>query len=142
MLRIDFKLYNKEIESQYITECGLMLLSLIEGDLKIYNNETLFFDEPYVNLLELSVQLYRWIHNNIKNNFVYDCMDNEEPILIFTKTNNKYWLIDSIWKKGDTFSIENRMLYNKIKNYIKTLDKQLKRQYGIKTLDLIKKNIH
>ena len=138
MLEIKHTMYEKEIDKSIISECGTHLVILIEGDLIITFNGVLFFDEPYVNLLELSVQLYKWIKRIFKNKFVYDSMENEDPIFTFTKMKNGYWEIDSIWKKSASFQIKKKELYKLIKLFIRSFDKELKERYNIETADIIR----
>jgi hypothetical protein len=73
-----FTVYDNKIDEDIILKCGIHLMALIESDLKIYNNGILFFDEPYINLLELSVQLYKWMKNIFKKDFVYLSIDHED----------------------------------------------------------------
>ncbi|MDR1317077.1 MAG: hypothetical protein LBK13_09415 [Spirochaetales bacterium] len=138
MLEIKYTLYDETIDQEIVLECGTHLIALIEGDLKIIINDILFFDEPYMNLLELSVQLYKWLHKVIKNDFMYNSINNEEPVLNFHQINNKYWGINSIWEKCNSFNIRNSELYKCLRTFIKSLDKDLLIKYGIKTIDIIK----
>jgi hypothetical protein len=114
MLEIKYILYDKKIDQEIVSECGSHLIVLVEGSLKIIINGIVFFDETYINLLELSVQLYKWLHKIIKNNFMYNSMDNEEPILSFSRINNKYWKISSIWEKCNSFDMRNNELCNSL----------------------------
>ena len=138
VLEIKHTMYEKEIDKSIISEYGTHLVILIEGDLIITFNGVLFFDESYVNLLELSVQLYKWIKRIFKNKFVYDSMENEDPIFTFTKMKNGYWEIDSIWKKSGSFQIKEKELYKFIKYFIRSLDMELRERYNIETADIIR----
>jgi hypothetical protein len=137
MLKIIFELDKKNIDNEIVSDLGSHLVNSIEGRLIIKSNGQIFFDKLYVCLLELSSQLYKWLYENIKKDFVYNSMEHDEPILIFKKLSKKYWEIDSIWKKDKKVVSSNRELYKSIKRYIKSLDKELKIKYGVETVDII-----
>ena len=58
----------------------------IEGNLNIYINETLFFSETNANVLEIAIQLAKWlqkVENGEANDLVYDSLDSDESALQF-----------------------------------------------------------
>lgn len=58
----------------------------IEGDLQVYINGALFLNEMYANVLELAIQLGKWlqkVENDDVCDFVYDSIDRDESSLQF-----------------------------------------------------------
>ena len=96
-----------------------------EADLTVtYNNQILFSEE--VAIIEFYWYLAKWYCEYLSKNidqFVYCTVEHTEPILIFSPWKNKYWKIDSIWKRCDkpaiieeqTFCSEVYKLLKKIK---------------------------
>ena len=80
----------------------------IEGDLQIYVNGAAFIDEPYMNVVELAVQLGRWldsIRHGVMRDFVYESIDHDEPILFFI-IEQEGVRISSTWQKFELVEVQ------------------------------------
>ncbi|MBD8068821.1 hypothetical protein [Bacillus sp. PS06] len=109
----------------------------IEGDLKIYLHERLYFHDPYINVAEFGNQLGKWL-NKVQQGLLeqmnYTSIDHDEVIMSFTYERADTWRIHSIWQEFESdklISTEN--LVEGVKNYLVDLNHELhKIKYCIK----------
>lgn len=74
----------------------------LEGDLRIYIHERLFFNQPYVMLMEFAFFAKKWIDDlrqNPSTEFIYTTMDHEEPVLTVLHSSNGEFKFESIWQE-------------------------------------------
>lgn len=81
-MRFQFQLEGEHLNSsQWAYDNGY-----IEGDLQVYINDALFFNETCANVFELAIQLGKWLQK-VENggicDFVYDSIDSDESSLQF-----------------------------------------------------------
>ncbi|MFJ5763131.1 hypothetical protein ACIQAA_29250 [Neobacillus sp. NPDC093182] len=111
----------------------------IEGALNIYVDEKLFFDDPYINLAELGIQLGEWLHkirSGLRENMDYDTIDHDEAIINFIYEDKDYWRIYSIWQEFETLKyITTTALVEAVTHYIQELNKELHEIDYVVTLD-------
>lgn len=119
------------------------IIADIEGELVIHINEKLFFREQYILLLELGLELTKWI-KNVKSGFIadfkYETMDyNEGPILEFIKQENDFWMIYSQWQEN---AVNDAIIFNDlllaINVFLNELDGQLYTKYNFRINDYLK----
>jgi hypothetical protein len=133
---------NKVVDKELIKSRNLKVIAEIEGELIIWVNNKLFFQEQYILLLELGIQLTKWMKNN-KNgkvqDFKYETMDySYGPILEFIKQKNNYWKIYSVWQKTEINEIiQFNELALTIENFLNKLKQQLYAEYKINMMDFI-----
>jgi hypothetical protein len=133
-MKIDYTLVDTEIDNLILQRGGSMLFVLINGGFRIDFDEIVFFDDSDMNLLELATSLYKWVHITcMKNDYHFNCIDNEEPIFVFSDIGNKNWAIDSIWKKCDIMNVSEKELKEEIDKFVNSLDAVLQTKYGIQT---------
>jgi len=68
----------------------------VNGDLTISVDDIIIFNEPNILLLELAFSFDKWL-NNTDQDFTYDSIDHDEPILSFVKTSSGLYSFNSIW---------------------------------------------
>lgn len=75
------------LEGEYLNSSQLAYENgYIEGNLNIYINEALFFSETHANVLELAIQLAKWlqkVENGDVCDLVYDTLNSDDSPLQF-----------------------------------------------------------
>lgn len=136
MVKMSYRLNGNIIDRGLIRKRDYMLLVQIEGSLAISSSSHVFFEEPYMNLLELAIGLQAWIHSDrAKEDFWFTSVDHDEPILSFTRVQGDTWKVDSIWKKHEPFEVSEAELIGGIGGFVGTLDKDLRQEYGVRIAD-------
>lgn len=72
----------------------------IEGDVQIYVHGTPFFQAQCINIVELAIQLGKWleaVRKGTLRDFKYESLDHDEPILLFTMEGESF-RITSPWQ--------------------------------------------
>ena len=67
-----------------------------------YNNQVLFSEE--VAIIEFYWYLAKWYRRYLAGNiepFIYSTVEHTDPILVFLPQQNRYWKVDSVWKRYD-----------------------------------------
>jgi hypothetical protein len=138
-MRIEYDLSDIDIDSKTLKTGGSLLFPLIEGSFSIYFDTYLFFFEPYFNLLEFSASLYKWLYSDkMKSDYFFRSIDSDQIILTFSRMRDSSWLIDSIWKKGDTIRISKKDLEIASIGFIQSLDMVLEQKYNLKSMQFVK----
>lgn len=100
----------------------------IEGDLQIYMHGAPFFNDPYINVVELAIQLGKWldaVRHGIVCDFVYESIDHDGPILSFT-VEAEALRISSPWQLFElTEPMPLKMVETAVKLYIIELNEKL-----------------
>lgn len=80
----------------------------LEGELVIWINGVLFFNQAGILLIEFAIFINRWLYSIRKGKIIglnYDSMDNEEPIITLNYVGNKLYRIHSIWQEAEIFDL-------------------------------------
>lgn len=100
----------------------------IEGDLQIYVHGAPFFSDPYINVVELSIQLGNWLdalRHGLVRDFVYESIDHDGPILLFT-VEGEALSISSPWQLFElTEPMPLKVVETAVKLYIIQLNEKL-----------------
>ncbi len=87
-MQIQFQLDGEHLNSnQWAFENGY-----IEGELQIYVDGQLYFEEAFINVVELAIQLGKWldfVRHGMMRDFVYDSLDSDESLLKFLVKQNR-----------------------------------------------------
>lgn len=96
-----FQLVSEELDQSLISERNYKLLTDLEGQLNIYLEGDKFFSEDGILLLELGIELTKWVNRTNRgsfSDFIYDTMSfSEGPILEIFQLEDA-WFIRSIWQ--------------------------------------------
>lgn len=104
----------------------------VEGDFKIYINDKLYFHEELFPILELLIELIKWIREGQKNDFVFTSIEHPSPILQLTKSCSK-WEFKSDWgifKPEHLFS--SGELYNAVEQLNREFNQIMIDKYSVK----------
>lgn len=111
----------------------------IQGLFEIEIENTIFFREPSLALLELAVACHSW---NFKDKWEYFTLEHDEkegPILAFMPVEGEQWRMYSIWQQ---FEMENTVHVEKLRQSVETflrdLDKQLQSLYDFTIEEFMK----
>lgn len=138
-MKINFEITNLPVKEQkrYIT-------AYIEGTLKIFIEDMLFFNQPGILLVEFAIFARKWldnIHAGSKMNFIYETMDYDDPILLIKYVKDNYYRIDSIWKEAEvTTLLAEEEIISEFEKYLSNLSDLLKIQLDVNLDTFIKNN--
>lgn len=133
--------FNKIIDKKALEGKGPVLFALIEGRFSILKDSEAFFDDRYMNLLELAVELQKWIALGIdKDDFYFVSIDHDQPILTFIRLPNYKWTINSIWKNGDGLETERDDLLSLVLKFINKIEVDLQERYNVSVFDYVDKD--
>ncbi len=114
----------------------------LEGILKIFVNEVLFFNQSGILLIEFAIYISRWL-TSVKNgeltDFNFETMDNDEPILSLIYVKNNLYRIYSVWQDSEvTKLLDKEIIVAAFKKYLDGLENELKLETGIELDKIIK----
>lgn len=138
-MRIEFEITSiPEGEKQKYTTAYL------EGLLRIKFNDLTFFCQSEILLIEFAILIYRWLQR-IKvdryADFIFETMDNDEPILSLECVKEDLYRIESIWKERDfTELISKEDIINAFEKYLISLQKELLLKIGIELKGILLNN--
>ena len=132
------------LDKKLVRQKNGKLLIDVQGELKVMLEESCFFHEPSLALLELGVDLKKWRARDpqASENFYYFKMEHDEregPILAFIKQGEDEWKLFSIWqefKHEDTVSLD--VLLRAVDQYLSELEELLMNRFHIRYSDLAK----
>lgn len=131
--KINILNYKKE----YIKDKNPILLAYIEGDFSIMLSGKQILQIEYMNILELCVQLNRWI-NNPEHTFIYDSISSEEKdILVFNVVDEKQCIILSSWSSNESYIVPFKNLRRAIRDYLDKVNTILDVSYKIQIEDFV-----
>lgn len=95
-----------------------------EADLTItYNNQIMFSEE--IAIIEFYWYLANWYRKFLvedKEPFVFATVEHLEPILVFSPQQNRYWTVDSTWRRCDEPAlIKEDALYSEVRNLLEKI---------------------
>lgn len=131
---ITFQIDNiiKDPESSKLEDNWELMIN-VEGDLKIYLNGSLFFSEPMMTIVELAVELNKWLSKPVGSSFKYETIDDdEENILNITAVSDNQFIFDSAWQEVefiDSFNREEVVVF--VRNYINHVISAVKKNLGV-----------
>lgn len=99
-----------------------------EAELIIEYGDRVFFCEE-VAIVEFYWYISRWynaVSSSEKANFAYSTVEHTKPILTFTRSGDKTWVIDSIWGKGSPVVVGERDLFEQAAWLTETLGAMFK----------------
>lgn len=143
-LSIDFKMDTAlKLEKKLLQQRNGKLLIDVQGELRISIDQSIFFLESSLALLELGVELKSWRKKDPKaeNSFYFFTMEHDEregPILAFIKKGEDEWHLFSIWqefKHKDVVSSE--VLLKAVDQYLVELEEMLVKKFTIRYSDFI-----
>lgn len=118
------------------------VLAFVEGQLTITSGDEIFFSESGTLLLELGVELVKWLNTTRGKSvpdFRFVTMDYDEgPILSFSNCGNGCFSIDSPWKQTDrALVLPGNLLISSIEQFISRLRAALQVEFGIDIRDFV-----
>ncbi|WP_276133627.1 hypothetical protein [Polluticoccus soli] len=103
--------------------------AFVEGELRIYIGNNLFFSENEILLLELANTIDAWLQNLNSDPtvpLIYETMDYDVPILTFEYVEGNY-LVDSPWKQtAETMLVTHADAVNALKSFSTSLRRQMR----------------
>ena len=110
-------------------------IAYVEGILKVFVGNVLFFNQSGILLIELAISIRKWLVNmNGDNNlnFIYVSMDNDSPILTINYAHDNYYRIHSIWQEINIleFLLKEDIIAG-FEKYLEDLEEALKLKAGI-----------
>ena len=132
------------LDKKLVRQKNGKLLIDVQGELKIMLEESCFFHEPSLALLELGVNLKKWRTRDTEaaESFYYFTMEHDEregPILAFIKKGENEWQLFSIWHKfehQETISLD--VLLRAVNQYLSELEELLMNRFRIRYSDFLK----
>lgn len=117
----------------------------LEGSFKIMFNNIIFFYQPGILLIEFAILIDKWLERNKLDefaDFIFETMDNDEPILSFEYVKADFYRVESIWKETEIDElIPKKEIINAFEKYLVDLEAELKLKTGIE-LNRILKDSH
>ncbi len=105
-------------------------VAYFEGILNIFVDDTLFFNSSGILLLEFAIVIYKWLEKakiGVCEDFIYETMDYDAPILLFVHVKNNLYSINSIWQKQNIIKlIAAQEIMVAFDEYLKKLQNMLK----------------
>lgn len=114
-------------------------IAYVEGSLQIKINNNIFFDSEGILLVELARYIHQWLlETNNFQDFIYETMDYEEPIIKFIHLGNDLYKAESIWQKQEIKDLITKPeLIECLSKYIENLRVTLKSEHGIRLEDYL-----
>ncbi|MBP7260556.1 MAG: hypothetical protein KBB37_04650 [Bacteroidia bacterium] len=136
-MRVEFEITDipKEEQNKYPT-------SYLEGILKIFVNQVIFFNQSGILLIEFAIFIDRWL-KSIKNgefiDLTYDTMDNDEPIFSLKYVKGDLYRIESIWQEAEVLELLSKEdIVVTFEKYLKNLEYELKLKTGIELNSILR----
>jgi hypothetical protein len=137
IMKIEFQITSvpNEDQKQYF-------IAYLEGVLKIFLMEKLFFNSSDILIAELGVSLKKWI-GKIKSeklvDFHYETMDSDEnPIFSFKYNGKGGFIVVSPWKEFETTEpINQNDLFREVEDFLKRLNFELNEKCNVKLDELV-----
>jgi hypothetical protein len=119
---------------------NLKVLADIEGMLTISTNGEILFREEGVLLLELGVDLTRWVQdrsNGHVHDFEYVSIDYADgPILRFISDGDRHWHLESPWVESNVkMMFQDAAMLGAIEAFLSQLETVLRNRYSIELKD-------
>ncbi|WP_259016612.1 DUF7878 domain-containing protein [Emticicia fluvialis] len=111
------------------------LIAYLEGVLQIYIGGKLFFNQPYILLIELAISIKEWLNsaeggNNV--DYIYNTMDHDEPLLEMIHLKSGSFQIKSIWQDLEIIEqLPKEEIINGFEEYLGNLSNTLKSKLDI-----------
>ncbi|UTA67287.1 hypothetical protein [Emticicia sp. 21SJ11W-3] len=114
----------------------------LEGILKIYVKEVVFFNQSGILLIEFAIFISRWL-NNVKTtefvDFSFETMDNDESILSLNYVNKNLFRIYSIWQELEVKELLTKEeIVAEFEKYLESLENELKLKTEIDLSSVLK----
>ncbi|MBY0434095.1 MAG: hypothetical protein K2U26_08310 [Cyclobacteriaceae bacterium] len=114
----------------------------LEGLLKIMFNNIIFFNQSGILLIEFAILIDKWLESikvDAFADFIFETMDNDEPIVSFEYVKADYYRIESIWKESAVVElISKEEITNAFEKYLIDLEFELKLKTGIELNKILK----
>lgn len=112
------------------------VLADVEGLLVISVNGQIVFSEGGVLLLELGLDLSKWVEDTTPQcfrDFEYVSIDYDEgPLLRFTHSGAQRWRLESPWMRvEEDVLVDQAVLVASVERFVSRLEGQLRRSFGI-----------
>lgn len=144
-LSIDFRMDPAlKLERKLLQQKNGKLLIDVQGEFQICIDQSIFFREPSLALLELGVNLRSWRMKDPKaiNNFYFFTMEHDEregPILACIKKGIDEWHLFSIWQEfKHEDMIPTEVLLKAVDQYLVELEEVLVKKFAIRYSDFTK----
>lgn len=114
----------------------------LEGLLKIIIDNIIFFNQSGILLIEFAILIDKWLER-IKldefADFIFETMDNDEPIISFEYVKGDFYRIESIWKETEVVElILKEEIINAFEKYLVNLEVELQLKTGIELKRILK----
>ncbi|MBD8014514.1 DUF7878 domain-containing protein [Planococcus wigleyi] len=132
------------LDKKLVRQKNGKLLIDVQGELKIMFEESCFFHEPSLALLELGVSLKKWRTRDpgATESFYYFTMEHDEkegPILAFIQKSEDEWQLFSIWQEFEhQETISLNVLLGAVDQYLSELEELLMNRSRIRYSDFAK----
>jgi len=105
----------------------------IEADLNVYLNGSLYFSEPMMTIVELAVELKKWLSKPIGTTFKYETIDDDETeIFNIIAVSSDTYKFQSVWQKAECVSTFTRAeVIEFINNYIHQVKVDVQTNFGV-----------
>lgn len=110
----------------------------IEGNFKIVAEGKTYFEDPYMNVVELAQQLGAWHelarHDQLKG-FSFSTIDSEDIMLQFTMEENNFVTVHSQFENSELPKVPIEIVKTAVLSYLERLNEQLDEMNYIQKLD-------
>lgn len=110
----------------------------IKADLQIYINGRVFFNQPHINVVELAIQLGKWldsVRHDIVWDFIYEVFDQKEPTLFFNVVQESVNVSSALQEYEIQHPLPLIEVVNAVKQFLIALNHQLHEIDYVEKLD-------
>ena len=126
---------DEHLARNHATMHPLEVVRDVEGPMRICIESQVFFGEPVMLSLELAISLRKWtdaVRAGKIEDFVYESMEHDGPLLEFRRQPDGSWLVYSIWQRFESMArFSTGELLDAAGDFIERLRGEIGRLYGL-----------